>query len=174
MCWDIRIRRNEPIQVLKDAKDIVRSLIVTESKIITSSVDGSIRHYDIRGGELTTDTIGESITHITITKDNQCILAACSDNTIRLVDTDSGDLLQEFRGHDTGDFHIECGVIENDTKIISGSCQGFVHVWDLLEGSEVKKIPVGVHVVHSLSTHPTGKEVLFARKNEIQLWGPPE
>ncbi|XP_063701764.1 WD repeat domain-containing protein 83 [Culicoides brevitarsis] len=174
MCWDIRTRKNEPIQVMKDAKDAVRSLIVTEAKIITSSLDGAIRTYDIRSGELTTDTIGEPITHITITKDQQCVLAACSDSTIRLIDTDSGDLLQEFRGHETDSFHIECGVIENDTKIISGSCKGYVHVWDLLQGKEINKIPIGTHVIHSLATHPTGKEILFARKNEIQLWGPPE
>lgn len=172
MCWDIRTRKNEPIQVMKDAKDCVTSIAVTEHKIIAASLDGVIRQYDIRGGELTSDKVGIPITHISITSDSQCVLVACSDSKIRLIDTDSGDLLQEYAGHNSDDYQIECGIIENDTKIISGSSAGCVIIWDLLEGKEVTRLPMGTQVVHSLSTHPTGKEILFARRQEIQLWGP--
>lgn len=172
MCWDIRTRKNEPIQKMKDAKDCITGLVVTETKIISSSLDGSIRTYDIRGGELTTDTIGEPITYISLTKDGQCLVAACLDSTIRLIDTESGDLLQEYRGHRAEDYHIECGVISNDQQIISGSTLGTAFVWDLLEGKEVAQLKLGTQVVHSLAVHPTRNEVMFARKHEIQLWGP--
>lgn len=174
MCWDIRTRKNEPVQQMKDAKDCITALAVTETKIIATSLDGCIRTYDIRVGELTTDAIGEAITHVAITKDNQCLVTACLDSTIRLIDTDSGDLLQEYRGHRAEDYHIECGVISSDQQIISGSTEGVAHVWDLLEGKEVATLKLGNQVVHSLTTHPTSHEVIFARKQEIQLWGPKE
>lgn len=37
----------------------------------------------------------ESITHIEITRDDQCYLAACADSTLRLMDKSSGELLSE-------------------------------------------------------------------------------
>lgn len=174
MCWDIRTRTLEPIQVMKDAKDCVTGLIITSHKIITSSLDGAIRQYDIRAAQLTTDNIGSPINYIASSKDGQCIAAACEDDTIRLIDTESGDELQKFTGHKTEGFRIECGVIANDTKVLSGSSGGVVIIWDLLEGTELARLSVGHKMVPSLSTHPTKDEILFAHRHEIQLWSPPQ
>lgn len=30
---------------------------------------------------------------------------------------------------------------------------------------------LGSGVVHSLATHPTGNDIVFARKREFQVWG---
>lgn len=173
MCWDIRTRSLDPIQVLKGARDCITSLIITDHEIITSSLDGSIRHYDLRVGQLTTDDIGIPITHISQTRDGQCILAACQDETLRLIDSDSGQMLQEYKGHRTEDFQIECGILSNDSQIISGSTDGCAVIWDLLEGTEVKRLKIGFDVIHSLANHPTGTDIVFAQKREIQVWGEP-
>ncbi|XP_055544555.1 WD repeat domain-containing protein 83 [Wyeomyia smithii] len=174
MCWDIRTRKLDPIQTMRDAKDCITAVIVCEHKIISSSLDGSIRQYDLRKGELTCDTIGVPITHIVQTKDGQCILAACLDSTIRLVDTDSGELLSEYRGHKTEDYHIECGVIQSDSSIISGSSEGCAVIWDLLEGTELRRLQMKSGVVHSLAPHPTGSDIVFAIKRQVEVWGHPE
>ncbi|XP_055640466.1 WD repeat domain-containing protein 83 [Toxorhynchites rutilus septentrionalis] len=171
MCWDIRTRKTEPIQTMREAKDCITSLVVTEHKIITGSLDGSIRQYDLRVGELTCDTIGVPITHIVHTKDGQCIVAACLDSTIRLIDVDSGELLSEYKGHRTEDYHIECGTVRNDSNIISGSSEGCAVIWDLLEATELRRLKMDTGVVHSLSIHPTGSDILFAKKRNIELWG---
>ncbi|XP_058125113.1 WD repeat domain-containing protein 83 [Anopheles ziemanni] len=173
-CWDIRTRKLEAIQTMREAKDCISALVVSEHKIISSSLDGSIRQYDIRAGELVCDTIGVPITHLVQTRDGQCLLAACSDGRIRLIDNDSGEMLSEYKGHRVDDFHIECGIICSDTKIISGSAEGSAVVWDLLEGTEVKRLRIGSEVVHSLAPHPTGSDILFARKRHIDVWGLPE
>ncbi|XP_058814991.1 WD repeat domain-containing protein 83 [Topomyia yanbarensis] len=172
-CWDVRTRKLEALQTMREAKDCITSLIVTEHKIISGSLDGSIRQYDLRAGELTCDTIGVPITHIIQTKDGQCILAACMDSTIRLIDSDSGELLSEYKGHKTEDYHIECGVIQSDSNIISGSSEGCALIWDLLEGTELRRLQMNSGVVHSLSTHPTGTDILFAIKGRIEVWGHP-
>ena len=47
-----------PIQVLDDAKDAIQTVHVGPAQIVTGSVDGRVRTYDIRMGELRTDFIG--------------------------------------------------------------------------------------------------------------------
>lgn len=171
MCWDIRTRNLEPIQVMRDAKDCITSLVVTDQKITSSSLDGSIRHYDLRMGELTCDQLNEPITFLVETKDGQCVVAAFLDGVVRLIDNDTGDVLQEFRGHKAEDFQIECGVMSNDSQIISGSTEGCAVIWDLLEGNEVTRLKIGHDVVHSLVTHPLSSDIVFAMKREVQIWG---
>lgn len=172
MCWDIRTRKLDPIQVLRESKDSITSLIVTDCKIITGSLDGTLRTYDLRVGEMVCDSIGESVTDVTLTKDGQCLVAACRDDAVRLIDTDSGDLLSEYKGHETNDFLVECGVLSNDSQIVCGSGSGEAFVWDLVTGNVIKKLSVG-KVVHSLATHPTTQDLLFASHGDIQIWGMP-
>lgn len=173
MLWDIRTRRLDPVQILKDSKDSITSIIVTDCKIITASLDGTIRTYDLRVGEMVCDSIGgESITDISLTKDGQCIIAACRDDTVRLIDTDSGDMLSEYSGHKTSDYLVECGVLSNDSQIVCGSGDdGHAFVWELVSGKVLKKLNIG-KVVCSLATHPTTQDILFASHRDIQLWGP--
>lgn len=171
MCWDIRTRKQEPIQVMNEAKDCVTAIIVNDIKIITSSLDGCIRHYDLRAGELTCDNVGPPIVHMAQTKDGQCMVAACSDNVLRLIDNDSGEQLAQYKGHKSEDFQIECGIMSSDSQIISGSAQGCAIIWDLVDEKEVHRLQIGSGVVHSLTTHPTKNELVFARRREFQVWG---
>lgn len=174
MCWDIRTRNLDPIQVMREAKDCISSVVVTDSKIMSSSLDGCIRRYDLRMGELTCDELSEPITCMVETKDGQCSIVACLDGVIRLIDNDNGDILQEYRGHKAEDFQIECGIMSNDSQIISGSTEGCAVIWDLLEGTEVKKLKIGRDVVHSLVTHPVTADTVFAMKREVHIWGTPD
>lgn len=157
---------------MKEAKDCITGLLVTEHKIISSSLDGCLRHYDLRAGELTCDKIGESITAMSMTSDEQCILAACQDGAIRLIDIDGGEALSEYRGHLPKDYKIDCGVMKGDSHIISGTTFGSVLVWDFLEAKEVNRLRISKDgaVIQSLSRHPKNEDVLFTNRREIQLW----
>lgn len=53
--WDLRSQQGKPIQVLQDAKDSITSVILGREEIVTGSVDGSVRTYDLRMGMLRTD-----------------------------------------------------------------------------------------------------------------------
>ena len=59
------------------------------------SVDGKVRNYDIRMGQLRVDFIGQPVTCVNFTKDGQCVLASTLDDTIHLLDKDTGELLNE-------------------------------------------------------------------------------
>lgn len=173
-CFDIRSRALEPIQTMKEAKDCITGLIVTDHKIISSSLDGCIRHYDLRAGEMTCDKLCEPITSMSMAKDEQCILAACQDEVIRLIDFDGGEVLSEYRGHLSKDYKIECSVLKDDSFVISGSSFGCAIIWDFLEAKEVKRLRVSKEgsVVTSLNTHPMNDDILIANRREIQLWAP--
>lgn len=174
MCWDIRTRKLEPIQTMNDAKDCISRILVNEFEIIVSSFDGCVRRYDVRKGELTCDRVGVSVIDIAQTKDTRCTLVACSDNVLRLLDNDSGEVLAQYRGHLAEDFQIQCGILSNDSQIVSGSAEGCAIIWDLVNEKIVKRLSIGRGVVHSLATHPTKSDIIFANKREFQLWALPE
>ncbi|XP_028035019.1 WD repeat domain-containing protein 83 [Bombyx mandarina] len=170
--WDIVSRRQEPVQVLRDAKDSITSLQVTDHEILTTSVDSHVRLYDIRMGKMISDYIGHIVTFGSLTRDGQCYILSCTDNSIKLFDKDSGELLNTFSGHECKDLLLENAVNEKDSHIISGSATGEIFYYDLISSSISKKL---VHfngkAVVSLSHHPTDNYLLSACEDEIKLWG---
>ena len=56
--WDCKSHSTKPIQVLEEAKDSVSSVIVDGHEIATGSVDGRVRLYDLRMGQVYVDVIG--------------------------------------------------------------------------------------------------------------------
>lgn len=54
-CWDCRSKKPEAFQIMQEAKDSVSSVQVTDHEILTGSLDGQIRRYDIRNGQLIAD-----------------------------------------------------------------------------------------------------------------------
>ncbi|XKL59718.1 hypothetical protein PGB90_000734 [Kerria lacca] len=180
MCWDIKSRQNTPIQVLKDANDCVMKVKVTANEILTGSLDCRIRRYDIRMGELIEDYIGEydkklcfidPVTCVTFTSDEQCVLASCTDETIKLFDKKTGELLGEYSGHKTNDYYIECCIDKTDSFIFSGSIDGSIWCWDLVKMNSVNQL---IHnkkaIVHSLSSNPIKKGILSASGSNIKVW----
>lgn len=170
-CWDSRSRSMEPIQVLDDAKDSISSLTVSDHEILTGSVDGYVRVYDIRQGKLQEDCIGESITSVTFSSDGQCILASSLDNTIRLIDKETGCVLNKFVGHLNKDYKVECCISRCDSYIISGSEDGKLYIWDLVKAEVLHKID-DAHkgVINSLSIHPEKDLLLSAGADSVKLW----
>jgi len=50
----------QAIQVLEEARDAVQTIHIGPTTIITGSVDGHVRTYDLRKGELRSDFIGRT------------------------------------------------------------------------------------------------------------------
>jgi mitogen-activated protein kinase organizer 1 len=117
-CWDCRSKKPEAFQIMQEAKDSVSSVQVTDHEILTGSLDGQIRRYDIRNGEMIADEMArkfsvslqklccstnneiclfslDPITSVWFTRDGQGLLVSCLDSTLRLIDKDTGELLQE-------------------------------------------------------------------------------
>lgn len=95
-------------------------------------------------GQLTSDSLDVPIVDLALTKDGRCLLVACSDNALRLLDNDNGDILATYKGHVAEDFLIECGILSSDSQVVSGSAQGAAVVWDLADEKEVRRMKIGM------------------------------
>ncbi|KAK1886314.1 WD repeat domain containing protein 83 [Dissostichus eleginoides] len=164
-------RRFEPIQILDEARDGVSSLKVAQHELLTGSVDGRVRRYDLRKGQLHVDFISSPITCVCFSQDGQCTLSSSLDSTVRLLDKSTGEMLGEYTGHKMKGYKLDCCLSGKDTHVLSCSEDGHVYCWDLVEGSLTLKLPVGKAVVQSLSFHPTETRLLTAMEGRVQVWG---
>ncbi|KAK1154036.1 WD repeat domain-containing protein 83-like [Acipenser oxyrinchus oxyrinchus] len=128
-----------------------------------ATVDGRVRRYDLRMGQLHSDFVDSPVTCVCFSKDGQCTLSSSLDSTLRLLDKDTGELLGEYKGHKNSRYKLECCLTEKDTHVVSCSEDG--------SGSLSLSVSVGKGVVQSLSFHPTEPRLLTASEGSIQLWG---
>lgn len=171
--WDCRSRQTDPIQVLNEAKDSVSSIQISDAEILTGSVDKYIRRYDVRNGKMVADCIGQPVTSVNFTKDGQCTLVSSLDGRLRLLDKDTGELLGEYMGHQNTQYVIDNCLNEKDTHVVSGSEDGKIYFWDLIEGSVTTTDKVGSGAVHSVSFHPLEACMLSASETKVHVWREP-
>ncbi|KAJ4462046.1 putative transducin family protein [Paratrimastix pyriformis] len=156
--WDLRSKSFTPIQVLDDFKDSVSGLALTNREIIASCVDGCVRTYDIAAGQLRTDTLGTAITCVSVSHDGNCILCSCLDGTLRLIDRSNGTLLCQYKGHQNTRYKVESCLSPDDSHVVSGSEEGAIFMWSLVEGQVVRKLEGHRNVSCSLAFHPSTHE----------------
>jgi len=162
--WDTKQRGDRPIMTLSEARDSISSVDVSGAEILTGSVDGRVRCYDLRMGCMDQDVIGrkccamimlkggekeiadgmisDPVTSVMTTKTNDSYLASTLDSTVRLMDKRDGKLLQAFRedGFTNNTYRIRSTLAAADSVVISGSEDGQIYVWDLLEGRLLHKL----------------------------------
>ena len=77
-----------------------------------------------------------------------------------------------FKGHQNSSYKIDSCLSFNDTYIISGSENGQIFIWDLIEAKVLHQIEHGLKgVVYSLSAHPRKNYLLSAASDSVKLWG---
>ena len=76
-----------------------------------------------------------------------------------------------FKGHKNTDYKIDSCLSFTDTHVISGSDDGNIYIWDLIEAKIVRKIDkVHKSCVYSLSAHPSKNCILSASTDAVFLW----
>jgi mitogen-activated protein kinase organizer 1 len=117
------------------------------------------------------DYIGEQVTCSTLSRDDQSILVSVLDNRLLLFDKITGQLLNEYKGHQNKCYSIESSMNIKCDEVISGSEDGYIYFWDLVE-AKIKfrlKHDLGT-TVHSLSYHPGENMLLSAQENNVYFW----
>ncbi|XP_066939396.1 WD repeat domain-containing protein 83 [Macrobrachium rosenbergii] len=169
--WDLRSRKNDPVQILDEAKDAVMSVAVSSHEILTSSLDCYTRIYDLRNGQLTSNCIGDSVTCASFSGDGQCILVSTMGSALRLMDKETGEQLAQYTGHSSKEYKVESCFSASDTHVFSGSEDGLVYCWDLVQASLSHTLEhTGSQIVHSLSHHPSKSYLLTATLGQVWLW----
>ena len=82
----------------------------------------------------------EPVTSVEQTRDGNAMLVSTLDSTIRLMDKANGQMLQSYRGHTNKDYRIRSCLGLADAVVISGSEDGQLYAWDLLEGKVIEKL----------------------------------
>lgn len=171
-CWDTRSRARDPLQALKEARDAVTSVLASDHEIVSSSLDGCVRRYDLRMGKMCSDTLGCPATRVQMTRDGLCLLVSCLGGLLRLLDKTSGQSLQQFSGHKNAQFYLDCALNQDDSHVYSGSEDGQVCCWNLVEGLLVERLRHPTEApVSSLSQHPSKPVLLTATRGLVYLWG---
>ena len=154
-----------------DAKDSIESVCVVDHEILTGSVDGCIRKYDIRLGSLVVDTVGYPVTSAAFSHDNNCILSSSLDSTIRLFDKESGELLNSYKGHVNKEFRISSCLSPTDAFIASGSEDGKAFIWDLVDASIVREIPAHTRSVSCIALNSKRNEMITCSiDGSVKVW----
>ncbi len=79
----------------------------------------------------------------------------------------------EYRGHRNRDYTIECCLNKDDDHVVSGSDDGHLYVWDLIESTVRHKLPVDPgRPVHSVVSHPEKNLLLTASRSRLFLYAP--
>jgi len=170
--WDCRSRSQDPMQTLEECKDSVTTLDVSDHEILVGSADGRVRLYDLRKGSLATDYVGGAVASTNFTRDGQCVLVSSVKNTIKLFDKSTGELLSEFSGHINREYRLDSCLDHSDKYVLSGSENGMVYIWDLVEGGLIAKLDhgPGSGAIHSLAQHPSRAQLLTAHKGMTTVW----
>ncbi|KAL8769193.1 MAG: hypothetical protein Q9194_005515 [Teloschistes cf. exilis] len=174
--WDCKSQSTKPIQVFDDSKDSVSSLHVLGHEIVTGSVDGKMRLYDLRMGMMYVDTLGHPITSVQQTTDGNAVLVSTLDSTIRLMDKSNGKMLQHYKGHTNSDFRIRSCLGFGDAAIFSGSEDGKVYIWDVLEGKVLERLATHEgKVASAVACNSVRREFASAGVDgNVIVWGMPQ
>lgn len=133
--WDLRARSKSPIQIIRDATDSVLCVEAASDEIITGSVDGCLRRYDVRRGELCTDQLLQPIGSISFSSDGECILVSTLDNQVQLLERETGNQLACYKGHLNHRVKVQSSLDTSDSFVVSGSEDGRLCFWELVEGT---------------------------------------
>jgi len=167
--WDMRTRSRGSIQTLDDASDSVLCVCVAGNEIVTGSVDGTVRYYDIRQGRMTMDDLLQPIGSVSFSNDAQCILVSTLDSSIRLLERASGDELARYKGHTNQKYRVQSSLDPADSFIVSGSEDHCVFFWDLVESNLLLTL-TGHKGPVLCAQFCGGTMVTAAGDGEIKIW----
>lgn len=184
--WDGRSSSHEPIQILNESKDSVTSVLVVQDNddsnqqqhhhhkkgnaalssstaiIRTASVDGVVRSYDLRKGLLQCDDCHAPITGMAPTRDGQCLAISGLDGIIRLIEIESGELLNTYvKHHVAGNYGLQCCLTADDATIVSGSEDGRAVLYDLVRGHVVQSLEGHQRPTCAVAAHPKLSSVII-------------
>jgi mitogen-activated protein kinase organizer 1 len=93
---------------------------------------------------LTSFFFADPITSVSPSALSPTTLVSTLDSTLRLFDRANGQLLQSYKQHTNTEYRIRSCLGLNDAVVVSGSEDGSIYAWDLLEAKVVGKME-GMH-----------------------------
>ncbi|KAM0790726.1 hypothetical protein ACM66B_004581 [Microbotryomycetes sp. NB124-2] len=169
--WDIKSQQRLPIQVLEEARDSITSLAISGDMILTGSVDGHVRTYDLRKGELRADFFEHPVTSLSLTQDATMVLVSTLDSTLRALDLASGNVLNTYKGHDNTNYRSQACFGPAEAFVVIGDEKGYVHAWDTELGTNSAKLKAHDRAVLWTTHHPKNAQMITASSDgTVKVW----
>jgi len=142
---------------------------------MTGSVDGHVRTYDLRKGELRSDYLGQPVTSLVPTQDAQTILVATLDSHIRLMDLSNGKMLNDFTAHSNNAYRCRATFGHGEATVVCGDEEGQVWAWDLLDAKPLNPNPppkVHEKMITWVECHPTEANQMVTASGDgtVKVW----
>ncbi|CAI4224389.1 unnamed protein product [Auanema sp. JU1783] len=170
--FDNRSRSDKAIQVFNESTDGVLSIDVNGHEIVAGSADCNYRIYSVRDGNVHIDFMGESVNSVHFTPDGNCVLASTQDGNVRLMDKSNGKMLTQYKGHTNSEYKIESCILQNIEQVATGSEDGLIYIYGLLDSNVLAKLEHPSKIVHSVTAHPKKQHLLSAAGQLLYLWVP--
>jgi len=162
--WDGRSGSQTPIQILSDATDSISSVKILQEEsavveILSASIDGCVRTYDIRRGMVNCDNFGNgkdiALTCVSNTSDKSLCAVSCLNGAVHITERSTGALLNTcFGGHTAGRYSLECSFTSNDKHIVQGSENGITIIYDYVTGDIVQSLEGQSRATCTVACHP--------------------
>ena len=146
------------------------------SRIVSGSLDGTIRVWDAETGEEVMKAFklasNASIYSVSFSPDGKHVVSGSSDNLVRVLAVSTSEVIIEhlvLEGHSAA---VTCVAFSPDGKrIASGSLDTTVRMWDAVTGKEISEAIVRHSFgVYSVCFTPSGSHIVSCARNTIQMW----
>ncbi|CRG93093.1 mitogen-activated protein kinase organizer 1, putative [Plasmodium gallinaceum] len=128
-------KKNNPLQIFNDAKDMISDIYIDDYEIYSCSIDNILRLYDLRMGKMTSYNMKSSILSIDVTKDRNYFCVNLIDNSIKLIEKNSGIVLALYKG-DMNNNHKRNIKFDNKNKyIFSCSYKNELYIYDIVKSN---------------------------------------
>ncbi|SCZ89177.1 BZ3500_MvSof-1268-A1-R1_Chr1-1g01009 [Microbotryum saponariae] len=168
-----RSQNRIPLQVLEDARDSITSICIRNHLISVGSVDGHVRTYDLRMGELRADYFDHPVTSISISNDSAMLLVTSLDSTIRNLDLDTGVMFTKYQGHKNESYRSPSSFGKDERTVVMGDEEGKVYTWDVETGKQLGSgFRAHERAILWTAHHPKQDELVTASADAtVKIWG---
>eukprot|EP00668_Euglena_longa_P012517 GGOE01014972.1.p1 GENE.GGOE01014972.1~~GGOE01014972.1.p1 ORF type:complete len:310 (+),score=46.27 GGOE01014972.1:62-931(+) len=172
--WDMKSRAVVPVMTLSGFKDSVTSVHIIDFSIATGCVDGYVRTFDVRQGKEMVECILRPITNVQVSADRNCLLVQTLDNTVRLMDRKTGELLNEYKSHLNTKYKVGSCLSVDTQWLASGSEDAGVYIYDVLTARVSARLSGHRGCITAVQCHPSLPALLsVATDGTIRLWRTP-
>ena len=144
---------------------VISVCLAEDGKIVSGSVDGTVRVWDMEGKELAACRSHDdfAVTSVCVTNDGKIVSGSW--DTVCVWDM-QGNELAVCKGHE-GPVNSVC--VTKDGKIVSGSDDRTVRVWDM-KGNELAVCGGHEHQVNSVCVTKDGRIVSGSYDKTVRVW----
>eukprot|EP01130_Rhizamoeba_saxonica_P015547 TRINITY_DN7010_c0_g1_i1.p1 TRINITY_DN7010_c0_g1~~TRINITY_DN7010_c0_g1_i1.p1 ORF type:complete len:312 (-),score=45.65 TRINITY_DN7010_c0_g1_i1:190-1080(-) len=176
--WNIKKKKLMKSQTAHTDAVVSLNFSSDGSQLVTAGFDGYVRIWDLETMNLESSfNIGGPDTPVSFVKwspNNQYLLVGSFDGSWKLINVAKGRLIRSYRGHVFNEYCLFATfLLTGGQKIISGSADNSICVWDINSKKLIQRIEGHEDVVVAVAAHPT--EAIIAsgaldNDKTVRLW----